>query len=222
MPVLVDPESALPPKHKLTPAQVIMLLLYPVIFVVGLAVGLVIGLKQGKLQAENAANQVNRIPTSIIPNANSVVTTNTVNGNTNSLFQNGNSALNGGDFLEIDATTQAQLNSQEQQDKETKVDQTTSLTDIVRQQDLITLQYRLKAYFTVNALYPSTSGQQIRLDRSSADVFYQALKDFYGGSFNEPIDPEHPTRYYGYTSDGTGYELTAWLVSQNQAFILSE
>lgn len=222
MPVLMDPETALPEKkRKMSPSQLIMLLLYPVIFVVGLSVGLVIGLRQGNANASNTNQNQNANSATIIPNANNVVNTNTTNANVNGILNNSNSALNGGDFLEIDAETQATLDQQEQQEKSTKVDQSTSLTDIVRQQDLITLKYSLKAYEIVNEKFPNTLGEQIRLDRSSKDTLYQALKEFYGGSYNEPIDPEHPTYYYGYTSDGKTFELTTYLVSQNKVFIVT-
>ncbi|MBI2984780.1 MAG: hypothetical protein HYY50_04105 [Candidatus Kerfeldbacteria bacterium] len=223
MPVLIDPATALPEKsRKLTPAQIITLLLYPVIFVVGLSVGLVIGLKQGQQQAEKAANE-SKIPSTVVPNANAVINKNTSNANlsVNGILGNGN-ALNSGDYLAIDSATQAELNRQEQRDKERLVDQSSSLTDIFRQQDLISLKYRLKAYYAVKRAYPSTGGKQIRLDRGTADVLYQTLKDFYGGSFNEPIDPEHPTHYYGYTSSGQNFELTSYLVSQQKVFIIKD
>lgn len=217
MPELLDPETALPTKRKATPSQIIMWLLYPVIFAIGLSVGLVIGIQQGKQQANENQNAVNQVPTTVIPNANNRVNTNTSNANVNVAI------LNGGDFLKLDAATQAELNQQEQADKENLIDQSVSLTDVVRQRDLITLKYDLLAYFAVNESYPSTSNVQIRLDRKSGDTLYQALKDFYGGSYNEPIDPEDPTYYYGYTSDGTSFELTTILVSKNkQVFRLTE
>lgn len=201
-----------------------MLLLYPVIFLVGLVVGLVIGIRQGEQNvAEQNLNQP-RVNSSVIPNANNRVTNSTqaANVNTSNAFLNSNSALGGGDYLEIDAATQAELNEQEQKDKETLIDQTASLTDIVRQRDLITLKYRLKAYYAVKESYPSSQNVQIRLDRSSSDVLFQALKTFYGGSFNEPIDPEHPTFYYGYSSSGVKFQLTSKLVSKDRVFILTE
>lgn len=224
MAVLMDPETALPTKRKMTPSQIIMLLLYPVIFIVGLIVGLVIGLNQSDSNGTKTNTQNTNTPSTVIPNANSVVNTNTVDANVNvsNVFQNGNSALSGGDYLQLDAATQAELNQQEQAEKDRTIDQSLSVTDVVRQRDLITIKYRLKAYFAVNQSYPTTSGKQLKLDRTSNDILYQALKDFYGGSFNEPIDPQYPDYYYGYMSDGTSFELSAYLVSSSKAFILSD
>jgi flagellar basal body-associated protein FliL len=223
MPVLEDPAIVLPPKRKLTPSQVIMLLLYPVIFLVGLVVGLVIGIRQGEQRAANDNVNQARVNSTIIPNANTRVpdalNTNTANSNT---FLNTNRALGGGDYLELDEATQTELNQQEQKDKDTLVDQSTSLTDIVRQEDLITIKYRLKAYAAVNESFPTTAGTITKLDRSSSDVLYQALKDFYGGSFNEPIDPEHPTYYYAYSSDGLTFKLTCKLVSNDKVFTVTD
>ncbi len=224
MPELLDPETSLPEKkRKFTPAQIIMLLLYPVIFIVGLSTGLVIGLKQGK-QVPNVNTANTQAPVTIVPNANTNVNTSpTTNANVNvsSVITNTNNALSGGGYLELDAATQASLNQAAEKDKNTLVDQSASLPDIVRQQDLITIKYNLQAYYEVNQSYPSTKDKQIRLDRGASDVLYQALKTFYGGSYNEPIDPEHPTYYYGYTSDGKSFELSAYLTSKSKPFVLT-
>lgn len=230
MPFVVDPNS-LPTEQPMTggrrvaPRTVIMWLLYPVIFAVGLVSGVVIGIKQ----AQNNPNLLNSgnvntvtLNTSIVPNANSRVNTNTINANTNvSNAFNSNSAISGGDYLNIDAQTQAQLNEDEQKEKDTTVDQTVTVTDILRQQDLISLKYDLKAYYIVKTLYPNTNGVQTHLERGAEDIYYVALKAFFGGSYNQPVDPESPTYYYGYTSDGKTFTLTSYLVSKKKAFILT-
>lgn len=227
MPLVEDPNAVLPPEKlsgvaRVKPSQIIAWLLYPVIFAVGLSVGLVIGIKQGQANPSllgGSNTNTAKVNSSIVPNVNNRVNTNTVNANTNT----SNAFLNvsGGDYLKIDAATQAKLNQDKQKEKDTTVDQTASVTDILRQQDLINLKYDLKAYYLVHTSYPSTGGRQTRLERGATDVFYNTLKDFYGGSYNQPIDPEAPTYYYGYTSNGTTFELTAYLTSKKKPFVLS-
>lgn len=231
MPVLLDPNS-LPPEQtstgsrRVAPRTIIMWLLYPVIFAVGIVAGVVIGIKQ----AENNAVKANlnlalqeQLNTSIVPNVNTRVNTNTTNANTNvsNVVLNTNSAIGGGDYLQIDAQTQAKLNQDEQQEKDATVDQTASVADILRQQDVISIKYDLKAYYTVHQSYPSTNSQQIRLERSADDPLYNALKNFYGGTYNQPVDPVSPEYYYGYTSDGESFTLTAYLVSKQKVFSLT-
>ncbi|MBI5467477.1 MAG: hypothetical protein HY975_04705, partial [Candidatus Kerfeldbacteria bacterium] len=82
-------------------------------------------------------------------------------------------------------------------------------------------KYTMKAYFSVRQQFPSTSGQQVRLEAKDDNSVYQALKAFYGGSFHLRVDPESPTYYYGYTSDGTTFELTAYLTSKKTVFKLT-
>ena len=222
MPILEDPDAVLPTKKRRPAAsQIITFLLYPVVFAVGLAVGFVVGVTQGENKATNQflANEA-KVNSTVIPNANTRVLTNTVNANANvsNVFNNTNGALSGGDWLQIDSATQSQLTQQEQQEKEREVDQTVSVEDIVRQGDLITIKYRLEAYQLVKQAYPTTSNQQIRLERGTDDVVYTALKDFYGGSVNQPIDPQSPDYYYGYSSDGQTFGLTAYLVSAQRVF----
>lgn len=237
MPFVLDPNS-LPekptgqPDRKVKPSTIILWLLYPVVLAVGLVVGVVIGIKQAQNNPALLGNQNTNQPkinSTIVPNANTrvnpVVNTNATGLNVNAVntnvATNVNSPLTGGDYLRIDAQTQARLNQDEQQEKESTVDQTASVSDILRQQDLISLKYDLKAYFAVRQAYPSTSGVQVHLERAAGDAFYAAMKDFYGGSYNQPIDPESPIYYYGYKSDGRTFELSAYLVSQKRAFILA-
>ena len=228
MAIVVDPDKMLSEagplaKRRLAPSQVVMLLLYPTIFAVGLVVGLVIGIKQGQQSTNLNKNTVNlpKVNSTVIPNANNAVNTNTVNAeinanlNINALWQNA-------DYLRIDAAAQASLNQQEQQDKERLVDQSASPTDIIRQQDLISLKYTLRTYYSVKSSYPSTNGQQIKLERNGQDVLYIAMKEFYGGSFNERIDPASPDYYYGYTSAGQTFELTCYLTSKKKAYTLRD
>lgn len=220
MPELMDPSELPPVKGPgVTPSQVIAWLLYPVIFVVGMAVGIIIGIKEGPnfVTNKNTANKnIVYSNVSIIPGTNR--NTNTSNTNTST---NTNSILRNGDYVKLDATTQAHLDQQKTADLAALVDQTASLTDILRQQDLINLKYNLLAYFAVRASYPSTNGVLIHLDRSATDVFYSSMKDFSGGTFNERIDPEAPTYFYGYTSDGSSFTLTAYLRSKSKTFTLN-
>src|SRR5438105_4729262 len=98
MPVIEDPESVLTDhKNKLSAGQIIMLLLYPVIFAVGVVVGLVVGIKQGEhnIVTQQQQNQ-NQIHSTIIPNANNKVNSNISNTNvtvSNALNDNSNSGL---------------------------------------------------------------------------------------------------------------------------------
>lgn len=219
MPILLDPETALPEnKRKMSPSQIILLLLYPVVFAVGLTVGLVIGLREGRQQGTEQVQQ--SINTSIVPSANTNVKTNTTNANTNvsNAFQNDNIALNGGDYLRLDAATLTTLNTKKQSELQQSVDQTVGLTDIIRQQDVIELKYDLLAYKAVEGSFPSSSGQLYKLDRSDQDPLYTAMKTFNGGTYYERIDPESPQYYYGYTSDGTHFTLTSYIVSQSRVF----
>ena len=225
MPSIVDPDSILPDrKASVAPSKIILFLIYPVIFILGLAIGIVIGVKQGQASKTNSNQNVNQttVNTSIVPNANTRVNANvtTANSNVSNVFLNTNSTLGSGDYLQIDAATQSSLAQQEQKDKDTLVDQTASLTDVIRQRDLIALKYNLKAYYVIHSTYPSTAGHQIRLTRSDDNGFLAAMKSFYGSGYNLVIDPESPTYYYGYSSDGTTFELTAYLVSKSKAFIL--
>ncbi len=224
---LLDPNGIVPvpPKPKIRPMTLVMLLLYPIVLGVGTAVGFVIGVAQGKKDTTTQQNQnVTPINTSVIPSANTNVGTNTINANTNvsNVFLNSNSALSGGDYLQLDAATTASLQQQQQRDEAQYVTTSGTVTDQLRQKDLIALKYNLKAYFTVKGSYPSTGGAQIKLDKTETDVFYSAMKTFYGGSFNHRIDPESPTYYYGYTSDGSTFTLTCYLVGPKQVFTLTQ
>lgn len=230
MPELMDPSELPVTKGPgVTPSQLIAWLLYPVIFIVGLAVGIIIGIKEGPNLTANKNTKntnINYSNVSIVPGVNrntnaSNDNTNTVsNDNVNIVISNTNTILHNGDYVKLDATTQAQLDQQKAQDLANLVDQTASFTDVLRQQDLINLKYTLLGYYAVRAAYPSTNGTQIHLDRSATDSFYTDMKDFYGGTFYEKIDPESPTYYYGYSSDGKTFTLTAFLRSKNKAFTL--
>ncbi|MBI3572935.1 MAG: hypothetical protein HY092_01915 [Candidatus Kerfeldbacteria bacterium] len=225
MPTLVDPATVLPDKQRRWSAkQIIIVLLYPVVLAVGLVAGLVIGIQQGEKNTAATMQTTQKVPTKIVPNANAVVTTNTSNANVgvSNVFLNTNGALVNGDYLKIDATTAAALDQAQTDEKSRLVDQKLPVTDIFRQQDVISIKYSLKSYFAVEKVYPTTNGQVIHLDRTATDVVYQALKTFYGGSFSQPIDPESPTYYYGYSSDGQTFTLTAYLTSKKQAFVLHD
>lgn len=223
---LIDPNAITPevPRSRIRPSVLVMLLLYPVILAVGAAVGFVIGVAQGKKEINVQLNQnVNQVNTSVIPNANTNVSTNTTNANTNvsNVFQNSNGPLSGGDYLQLDAATTASLKQQQQAEEDQLIETSGTVTDQLRQSDLIALKYDLKAYYTVKGNYPSTGGVQIKLDKSDQDIFYSAMKAFYGGSFNQRIDPQSPDYYYGYTSDGSTFTLTCYLVGPKRPFILT-
>lgn len=223
---LIDPNEIEPSasRPRIRPSILVMLLLYPVIMAVGAAVGFVIGVAQGKKEVNVQLNQnVTPINTSVIPSANTNVSTNTTNANTNvsNVFLNTNSALGGGDYLQLDAATKASLKQQQENDEDQLVDTSGTVADQLRQTDLIALKYDLKAYFAVKGSYPSTGGVQIKLDKTSQDIFYTAMTAFYGGSYNHRIDPQSPDYYYGYTSNGTTFTLTCLLVGPKQPFVLN-
>ena len=222
---ILDNSVSSAPSRRVGASQIISWLLYPVILALGFSGGFVIGVKQGQSNPNllKSGNQnVQHVNSSIVPNVNNKVNTNTTNANTNisNAFINTNNALGGGEYLSIDAQTQSKLNADEQSEKDLTVDQSASVTDILRQQDLISLKYDLKAYYLVHNAFPDSHNEQIKLERGTDDIFYQSMKIFYGGSYNQPIDPQAPTYYYGYTSDGSKYELTAYLVSKKKVFIL--
>lgn len=226
MPVIVDPESVLPDKTKgVRPSQLILWLLFPVIFAVGFTVGMVVGIKQGQNSVTNGNNRNQNGTSTVIPNTNARIVANTANANTNvsNAFANFSSVTNSaGDFLKISAATQTELDALRQQDIDRLVDQTSSVTDQVRQRDLISTKYDLKAFYSVEGRYPSTNGAQIRSEGKAGESLYAEIKEFYGGSYNLKIDPESPKYYYGYTSDGASFTLTAYLTSKSTVFTLTD
>lgn len=226
MPVIVDPEQVLPDKTKaVRPSQLVLWLLFPVVLAIGFVAGLVVGIKQGQNSVTANTGNENQVNSSIIPNSNTRVTTNTTNANTNvsNAFTNvTNSSIGTADYLKLPAATQTALETQQQQDLDRLVDNSASVTDIVRQRDLIGIKYALKAYASVVGQYPSTGGQATKIEGKDGEVLYAALKNFYGGSYNLKIDPESPTYYYGYTSDGSTFTLTCYLTSKQKAFTLTD
>lgn len=226
MPVIVDPDQVLPDKTKsVHPSQLMLWLFFPVVLAVGFVIGLVVGIKQGENTATTNTAVTNQKTSTIIPNANTRVTTNTVNANTNvsNAFTNiSNTSIGDGDYLKLSAATQATLEAEQQKDLGTLVDNTASVTDIVRQRDLIATKFALKAYASVEGRYPSTDGQATKIEGKDGEALYTALKQFYGGSYNLKIDPQSPDYYYGYTSNGTTFTLTSYLVSKQKAFILTD
>ncbi len=232
MAILVDPDQALPgaKKHPV-PSQVISWLLYPVIFVVGVTVGIAIGIKEAPSFENQNTNTRVYSNAKIVTNVNSSTNT-SVNKNTNvATNKNTNTSTNtsilntniftSGDAGKIDATTQAQLQTIKQANLLTLVDKSLTMSDVIRQQDLIDLQYALNSYYVIRQEYPSTDGQQIKLNRTSDDLFYTAMKEFYGGTYYEKIDPDFPNYYYGYVSDGQTYSLSAYLTSTKKAFVVT-
>jgi len=226
MPVIVDPESVLPDKTKsVRPSQLVLWLLFPVVLAVGFVAGLVVGIKQGQNSTTTSTENQNKVNSTIIPNSNTRVTTNTTNANTNvsNAFVNvSNTSIGSADYLKISAATQTALETQQQQDLDKLVDNSATVTDIVRQRDLIGIKYALKAYASVLGQYPTTSGQATKIEAKDNEVLYAALKNFYGGSYNLKIDPESPTYYYGYTSDGSTFSLTGYLTSKQKVFTLTD
>ncbi len=224
MPILLDPETALPDtnKKKMSAGQIVGLLLYPVIFAIGVTVGLVIGLQQGRQQG--IKQEQLRVNTSVVPSANTNVRTNTTNANTNvsNAFLNTNIGLSGGDYLKLDAATQTSLAQKKQNELDRVVNQSLGLTDIIRQQDVIELKYDLLAYQAVEGKFPTSNSQVYKLDRNANDPLYAAMSKFNGGTYYERIDPESPQYYYGYTSDGTHFSLTSYLVGPKTVFTVTD
>lgn len=224
---LLDPNMLPTEQRPSVPAsQIIAWLLYPVIFVVGLSVGLVIGLKQVKTTSNANVNQNTNLgftnASIITGNRNTVVINGPTNGNTNATTNlNTNTVFRSGDYLKLEPATQTRLDTEKQAALDTLVDKSADITDILRQQDLIDLKYTLLAYFEVRGSYPDTGGQLVKLDKSEADIFYTNMKDYFGGTFYEKIDPKSPDYYYGYTSNGTSFTLTAYLVSLKKPFQLT-
>lgn len=221
MPILVDPEKELPDARKRpTASQIISWLLYPVILMIGVAIGIVIGVREAPdLKPVNNANRTFS-NAKIVSNANtnrsnSNANTNTSNTNSNVLNTN---IFRSGDAAKLDSTTETKLQN-EKAAALAAMDRSVSFVDILRQQDLIDLEYSLKAYHAVRGEYPSTDGQPIRLERKN-DTFYNSMKEFYGGSYYQKIDPESPKYYYGYQSDGTTYRLSAYLTSKGRPYYL--
>ncbi len=79
--------------------------------------------------------------------------------------------------------------------------------DATRKKDLATLQLALKKYFADNGAYPISSSKIKTSDQSS--VLAQALVPTYLSAL--PDDPAAPQYYYGYSSDGKTFALTAVL-----------
>lgn len=246
MPVIANPDQIIPARpRRFSPGEIIMLLLYPVIFLTGGIVGLVIGLKQSGATVANTANdQANvRVNSTIVPTTNTPLIINSapvetsndnVNLNANADETNINSAANtnagangntnatigDGEYLQVDKTALTTLQAEQESSKVSLVDDSLAPTDIIRQKDLVDLLYHLKAYALLHNSYPTTGGKLYRLNRSDKDPLYTAMKKFYGPGYNEHIDPESPTYYYGYLSNGKTFSLTAYLVSKKQVFTL--
>lgn len=224
MPIIADPETELPDKTKnVRPSQLIMWLLFPVVFAVGFTVGLVVGIKQGSNAVASQNNA--RANSSVIPNTNTRIVANipTVNTNTTNAFTNlSNSAVGGGDYLKVTANTQTVLDAKRQQDIDHVVDQTTSVTDQIRQRDLINMKYDLLVFFSVETRYPSTGRSEIKIEAKADEVMYNQLKQFYGGTYNLRVDPESPSRFYSYTSDGSSFTLSAYLTGPQKVFIQTD
>lgn len=220
MAILVDPDQELKDKkNRPVASQVISWLLYPVIFLVGVTIGVAVGVKEAPNFRAEKNNNRNFSNARIIANVNSNTNTNT-NTTTNSSILNTN-IFRSGDAAKLDASTEAKLLADKQSDLNKLVDKSADFVDILRQQDLIDLRYSLRVYFAVRGSYPSTDNRPIRLERNAEDVFYTAMKDFYGGSYYEKIDPQSPQYYYGYTSDGHSYQLSAYLTSKKKPFYLT-
>ncbi|MBI2588392.1 type II secretion system protein GspG [Candidatus Berkelbacteria bacterium] len=83
--------------------------------------------------------------------------------------------------------------------------------DKTRKADLAEIKNALDAYFIDTGAYPQTSG----MEKTNATVsnLKTALVSAYIASL--PVDPQDPTFYYGYKSDGITYELTSVLEDQN-------
>lgn len=85
--------------------------------------------------------------------------------------------------------------------------------DTQRKADLTQIKDALKNYFQANQSYPEAATVQKTLDQNS--VLVGALVPTYIDKL--PVDPLSPTYYYGYTSDGKTFSLTAVLEDKTDA-----
>lgn len=83
--------------------------------------------------------------------------------------------------------------------------------DQTRKADLTEIKNALETYFIDIGAYPKTTG--IEKTNAAVSNLKTALVTTYTTVL--PIDPQDPTFYYGYKSDGTTYELTSILEDQN-------
>lgn len=82
--------------------------------------------------------------------------------------------------------------------------------DKTRKADLTEMKNALDSYFIDIGAYPKTTG--IEKTNAVASNLKTALVTTYIAAL--PVDPQDPTFYYGYKSDGTTYELTSILEDQ--------
>jgi len=91
---------------------------------------------------------------------------------------------------------------------ETSTELTVEQKDAQRKKDLNSIKTALQACQETEGSYPSTDGEIIKT-RDKNTVLSQALVPDY--LENLPVDPETDKYYYGYSSDGASFKLTAIL-----------
>lgn len=83
--------------------------------------------------------------------------------------------------------------------------------DSTRKSDLASIKNALSLYFNDTGTYPKTTG--VDKTNGGASILRTALVPKYISVL--PVDPEDPTYYYGYKSEGQTYELTSILEDAN-------
>jgi hypothetical protein len=116
------------------------------------------------------------------------------------------------DTISLDPSTGKVVDSTQSKDTATK--DTTVSTDVTtvagrdakRKSDLATIKTYLEKYKTANGSYPVT---QAVVNLGESNDVVNALVPTYATAL--PTDPNTPTYYYGYSSDGASFKLTARL-----------
>lgn len=84
--------------------------------------------------------------------------------------------------------------------------------DAQRKEDLNDIKVALQSYKEAKGNFPSTSGEIIKT-RDQDTILSRALVPDYLASL--PVDPENDKYYYGYSSDGENFKLTAVLENKD-------
>lgn len=168
----------------------------------------------------SAVNANNSIAGNLNTNANAATKVNSnQNGNLNTnLNVNSSSSINEAlpGFYQVDATVLEELTNEKRKEL-ARVSEVG--TDQVRAEQLIEMKYDLKLYFSVFERYPTSNGVE-KLDGRS-DSLNLALEDFYG-SRRSFVDPQYPSYYYSYESDGKTFRLTGFNATTQQPQTISE
>lgn len=104
----------------------------------------------------------------------------------------------------------------ERQDEISKITETGF--DGERKKDLIEMKYDLLVYFSVYQSFPKAP-IPVKLDGTN-DALNAAFAEFYGISRNF-LDPQHPSYYYMYQSDGSSFTLSAFNSIEKKQMIVT-